>query len=355
MQESSRYRKYLNLFILIFMSPWLYAGSPTTPHNQEEGWDPEVPKLEKLEGEDRTDAVNRSDANPALSGFSDPLGANPLWDDSDLDPPPFFPGGGGSGFSHYHPLPLPLPIAPPAIDAVEPLPPEILAEGSPEQVARRAMPEGAWLTVVCDLDETFIYGRTGTNEVRPYGMQLLNYLGFFEDIELVVWTAGQRYYALGLLRTIAAQMERAGHRLRVHQLIVAGPWMRQPPGSAYVKNVRLLNRAHALMIENNHHIASNTGVPTLLLPDFVGNMPHDQVLHTVSYLVYWLVDVARRVFAEGQALPADHVVRILFDRELHNYLAQEGYQLLLLVTGPRLEDLLRIGAPRRPRPQEEAP
>ncbi|ESL11867.1 hypothetical protein TRSC58_00374 [Trypanosoma rangeli SC58] len=125
----------------------------------------------------------------------------------------------------------------------------------------RAADEGK-LVVVLDLDETLVYARTGVIIPRPGINRLLDVLR--GRCEVVVWTAGERWYAMEALQQIDPQYC-IQHCIYRHE-----KWWTDRPG--YMKDVAALGRPlhRTIIIDNTPDCLRANTRNGLLVRDFKG-------------------------------------------------------------------------------------
>ncbi|RNF10324.1 nuclear lim interactor-interacting factor [Trypanosoma rangeli] len=125
----------------------------------------------------------------------------------------------------------------------------------------RAADEGK-LVVVLDLDETLVYARTGVIIPRPGINRLLDVLR--GRCEVVVWTAGEKWYAMEVLHQIDPQCC-IQHCVYRHE-----KWWTDRPG--YMKDVAALGRPlhRTIIIDNTPDCLRANTRNGLLVKDFKG-------------------------------------------------------------------------------------
>ena len=165
-------------------------------------------------------------------------------------------------------------------------------------------------TVVLDLDETLVYARDGPVKQRPFLGELLNGLaqgGF----EVVVWTAGERDYAQGVIRSIDPNGVIEHCVYRHHK------WWTGRPG--YSKNLLALGRRldRTLLVDNTPDCLRDHPSNGLLVADFEGRAGAgtDDTLRVLLHLMLDFRDqpgVAIAEFLQGHQdivprdVPCDH-------------------------------------------------
>lgn len=138
------------------------------------------------------------------------------------------------------------------------------------------------LVVVLDLDETLVYARDGPVVPRPGLSHLLSTLK--DRCEVVVWTAGERAYALDAIRRIDP------HRC-IHHCVYRHPkWWTGRPG--YSKNLRALGRPleRAILVDNTPDCLRDNPMNSILVKDFGGSgVHHDETLYRLSDVIEALI------------------------------------------------------------------
>lgn len=140
------------------------------------------------------------------------------------------------------------------------------------------------LCLVLDLDETLVYARHGPVSIRPFVADFLRDLAS-ADVEVVLWTAGEREYAQTVIRQIDP------HGVIQHCVYRHSKWWTGVPG--YAKNLRALGRnlSRTLMIENTPDCLKEQPDNGLLVRDYTGGS-HDTTFRAIQEVVHDLV--ARR-------------------------------------------------------------
>lgn len=141
--------------------------------------------------------------------------------------------------------------------------------------------------VVLDLDETLVWARGGPVVFRPGVCDLVDVLD--GPCETVVWTAGERSYAQGVLRDIDP-------RGTVRHCVYRHPkWFDGRPGQ--LKDLRLLGRDmdRVLVIENTPDCVRMQAANAVLVPDYHGAVD-DMTLAR-------LAGVLRALVASGRPVP----------------------------------------------------
>ena len=153
------------------------------------------------------------------------------------------------------------------------------------------------LCLALDLDETLVYARNGPVHVRPFVKELLRELHDM-DVEVIVWTAGERDYAQSVIKLLDP------HGTIQHCVYRHSKWWNGKPG--YSKNLRSLGRnlSRTLLVDNTPDCLRDHPDNGLLVSDFEGprSASYDQCLRD-------LVHVA----AEIVARPNESVPRIMAD------------------------------------------
>lgn len=151
------------------------------------------------------------------------------------------------------------------------------------------------LCLVLDLDETLVYARDGPVHVRPFARELLRALHDV-DVEVVVWTAGERDYAQSVIAMIDP-LNTIQHCVYRHP-----KWWSGRPG--YSKNLRALGRnlSRTLLVDNTPDCLRDQPDNGLLVSDFEGPRSYDDCMRTLL-----------RVATALAERPHESVPRILAD------------------------------------------
>lgn len=155
-----------------------------------------------------------------------------------------------------------------------------------------AHPAQSRLCLALDLDETLVYARNGPVHFRNFAKDLLRELHSM-DVEVIVWTAGEREYA----HSVIEQLDPLGtiqHCVYRHH-----KWWDGRPG--YTKDLRALGRdmRRVLLVDNTPDCLADQPGNGLLVSDFEGRGA-DNVLRSLLQVVDRLVE-----------RPFDDVQRIL--------------------------------------------
>jgi RNA polymerase II subunit A small phosphatase-like protein len=134
------------------------------------------------------------------------------------------------------------------------------------------------LCLILDLDETLIYARDGPIVSRPYLDEFFEGL-YNKDVEVVVWTAGERDYAQSVLRRIDP-LGVVKHCVYRHP-----KWWTGEKG--YSKDLRALGRnmSRVLMVENTPDCLRLQPECGILVRDFTGGRNTDDTLLHVLRVV----------------------------------------------------------------------
>uniref|UniRef100_A0A7S1MFE2 Mitochondrial import inner membrane translocase subunit TIM50 n=1 Tax=Neobodo designis TaxID=312471 RepID=A0A7S1MFE2_NEODS len=153
------------------------------------------------------------------------------------------------------------------------------------------------LCLALDLDETLVFARNGPVHVRPFAKELLRELHDM-DVEVIVWTAGERDYAQSVIKMLDP------HGTIQHCVYRHHKWWSGKPG--YSKNLRALGRnlSRTLLVDNTPDCLRDQPDHGLLVSDFEGarTATYDQCLRDLVHVV-----------AEIVARPHDPVPRIMAD------------------------------------------
>jgi RNA polymerase II subunit A small phosphatase-like protein len=150
------------------------------------------------------------------------------------------------------------------------------------------------LCLALDLDETLVYARDGPIRVRPFASDLLRALHDM-DVEVIVWTAGERDYAQEVIR----RLDTLG---TIQHCVYRHPkWWTGQPG--YSKNLKALGRnlSRTLLVDNTPDCLRDQPEHGLLVSDFDGR-GYDECLRSLIHVIQAVV-----------ARPFDSVPRILAD------------------------------------------
>eukprot|EP00755_Sulcionema_specki_P005789 Sspe_Gene.33732::Locus_16445_Transcript_1_2_Confidence_0.750_Length_904::g.33732::m.33732/K15731/CTDSP; carboxy-terminal domain RNA polymerase II polypeptide A small phosphatase len=130
-------------------------------------------------------------------------------------------------------------------------------------------------TVVLDLDETLVYARAGPVRQRPGCQQLMRALA--NSVEAVLWTAGEKNYAMNAVR----QIDNVG--AIKHTIARDSRWY--TGDRSCVKDLRMLGRDlnKSILIENTPDCIRNNTENSILLPDFLGGS--DSVIPTLQMVL----------------------------------------------------------------------
>ncbi|KAG8344303.1 hypothetical protein TRVL_04863 [Trypanosoma vivax] len=143
------------------------------------------------------------------------------------------------------------------------------------------------LVVVLDLDETLVYSRDGPIILRPGAQRLLNVLR--GRCEVVVWTAGERLYALNVIRVI----DPSG--CIQHCIYRSKKWWTNKPGC--VKDLTGLGRPldRVILIDNISDCLRANPRNGLLVTDFRGSNVEGKDADTTLFVI---ADVIEDVLRE---------------------------------------------------------
>ncbi|MBP6218677.1 MAG: HAD family hydrolase [Oligoflexales bacterium] len=154
--------------------------------------------------------------------------------------------------------------------------PQTIGERSKDQI----------FTVILDLDETLVSARSGGRiRIRPFARNLLRYLTQLRKVEIIIWTAGERKHAINALYALGRGPRGAG--FKIDRLIYRGTSWMPMLGEYYRKDLCLLHRTNAILIENTRHIAESCHGPAILVPNFMG--APDSVLANLARIVKLVV------------------------------------------------------------------
>jgi RNA polymerase II subunit A small phosphatase-like protein len=139
------------------------------------------------------------------------------------------------------------------------------------------------LCLALDLDETLVYAREGPIQVRPFARDLLRALHDM-DVEVIVWTAGERDYAQSVIKTLDP-LGTVQHCVYRHP-----KWWTGQAG--YTKNLRALGRnlARTLLVDNTPDCLRDQPDNGLLISDFEGRASYDDCLRSLLHVVSDIVD-----------------------------------------------------------------
>ncbi|AAZ10372.1 TFIIF-stimulated CTD phosphatase, putative [Trypanosoma equiperdum] len=142
------------------------------------------------------------------------------------------------------------------------------------------------LVVVLDLDETLVYSREGTIVPRPGSQRLFDVLR--GRCEVLVWTAGERLYAMEVLRMIdpASCIKHCVYRSK--------KWWTEGPGC--VKDLTSLGRPldRVILIDNMSECLRANPRNGLLVTDFMGLKQMGAKLDTTLYVIADVIDEVLR-------------------------------------------------------------
>lgn len=150
---------------------------------------------------------------------------------------------------------------------------------------------GKVYTVVLDLDETVIYGREGELMARAHLKELLR--GIADVCEVIVWTAGERSYAKGVVREINTE------GIIRHLVYRDDAWFNEED---YTKDLRQLGRDmdHVLIVENTPDCVRENPANGIIVSDYEGKS--DGTPRKDATLLK-LRDVIRAMAASGEPVP----------------------------------------------------
>ncbi|KEG10415.1 nuclear lim interactor-interacting factor [Trypanosoma grayi] len=145
----------------------------------------------------------------------------------------------------------------------------------------RAIDEGK-LVVVLDLDETLVYSRNGPIIQRPGAYRLLDILQ--GRCEVIVWTAGERHYAMEVIRKIDLH-----HCIR-HCVYRHERWWTEKPG--YVKDITALGRPsdRTIIIDNTPDCLRASPRNSILVTDFRGESGVRSRFDTTLFVLADIID-----------------------------------------------------------------
>ncbi|KAG5490314.1 hypothetical protein JKF63_00434 [Porcisia hertigi] len=147
------------------------------------------------------------------------------------------------------------------------------------------------LVVVLDLDETLVYSRSVTVYKRPGLLELLKVLK--GKCELIVWTAGTREYALGVIRTIDS-VQAVQYCIYRHSI-----WWSGDVGCT--KDLRLLGRPmdRVILIDNTPSVFLANPHNSLLVKDFI--VPYWKAPNTQENTLLVLAEIFEHIFSRFAA------------------------------------------------------
>ncbi len=191
-----------------------------------------------------------------------------------------------------------------SLEAPQPLPPYVLSESSDPRTVPPRDPRFAF-TVVLDLDETMISARGGGRvRVRPFVRSLLRYLNRLGQVEVIVWTAGQRNHAVNSIYAIGRGVD--GAAFRIDHLIYQGPsWITH--GLPYQKNLCLLGRSNILLVDDRRDIGATCQGHAVVVNPFHGayDVVLDEFMRLVGTIASFVSDSLCRGGDEGADIPED--------------------------------------------------
>ena len=143
-------------------------------------------------------------------------------------------------------------------------------------------------TVIFDLDETLIYGRSGDIFVRPYlnrCLEILTNLG----CDLILWTAASYGHTERALNVLEDETEYFSN------IIVEGPWLYSYTNLTkyhIIKDLKLINRPldKMLFVENCEFNTRFTPNNSIILSDYDVNNNVDDALLILPLLVKEIID-----------------------------------------------------------------
>lgn len=140
--------------------------------------------------------------------------------------------------------------------------------------------------VVLDLDETLIFARNGPVVARPGLANLLRTM--HGRCEVVVWTAGEREYALEAIQRIDPQ------RCIQHCVYRHSKWWTGRPG--YSKNLNALGRPleSTILVENTPDCTKDNPLNSILVKDFHGAAHRDDTLFVLADVIESVIHNNRR-------------------------------------------------------------
>eukprot|EP01059_Diplonema_ambulator_P024983 TRINITY_DN4180_c7_g1_i1.p1 TRINITY_DN4180_c7_g1~~TRINITY_DN4180_c7_g1_i1.p1 ORF type:complete len:391 (+),score=112.25 TRINITY_DN4180_c7_g1_i1:46-1173(+) len=133
-------------------------------------------------------------------------------------------------------------------------------------------------TVVLDLDETLVYARSGPVLVRSGSRELINGMG--NKFEAVLWTAGERAYAMNALRQVDP------HCYIRQQVCRDARWFKGE-NAGCVKDLRWLGRdlSKCLIIENTPDCVENNPDNAIVVPDYTGDPDRSPILPLILHIL----------------------------------------------------------------------
>lgn len=156
--------------------------------------------------------------------------------------------------------------------------------------------EGVVYTIVLDLDETLVYARDGPLYARAHLKHFFKACEEAKNIEIIVWTAGERKYAKSVVREINY------HGIIKHLIYRRSDWF---DSKDYTKELARLGREmdYVLIIENTPDCVRENPENGIIVEDYEGEVGGEEKQRRQDKTLLFLSELVGQLGSSGLTVP----------------------------------------------------